>query len=67
MSHTEFIYQNPVDMDENKTLLSAWKSSFPNCGVLALFSEADKEHIPALQKTCHSFGLIKSKLPCHLK
>jgi len=57
MSHTEFIYQNPVNMDENRTLLSVWKSSFPNCGVFALFSETDKDHIPALQKICRDTQL----------
>ncbi|HHJ80224.1 MAG TPA: histidine kinase [Candidatus Tenderia electrophaga] len=57
MTHTEFIYQNPVDMDESRALLSAWKSSFPNAGVLALFSETDKDHIPALQKICRNAQL----------
>lgn len=57
MTNTEFIFQDPVDMDENRVMIESWKSSQPNCGVFALFSEIDSDHIPTLQKICKEVGL----------
>jgi len=57
MTNTEFIYQDPVDMEVNLILIESWKSSLPNCGVFALVSEVDKQHIAALQKICSDLKL----------
>ncbi len=57
MTKTEFIFQDPVDMDENRALIAFWKTVLPNCGVFAMFSEIDKQHIPALQEICNDAQL----------
>ena len=57
MTNTEFIYQDPVNMEETRILIEEWKSSLPNCGIFALVSEIDREHIPSLQKICRQAQL----------
>lgn len=54
---TDAIRHLPLDEDTLSACLEAWRSDHPQCAVLALLPEQEKERLPVLQSGCHDRGI----------
>ncbi|TPQ25604.1 FIST signal transduction protein [Methylomonas koyamae] len=57
MAPASFAYFPSIELAAIESRLAEWRALFPEMGVLALFPEAEKASIPALQALCNRGGL----------
>ncbi len=57
MTPSSATYFSSLDQADITQKLAAWRGAWPDCGVLALLAEADREGLPALRAACRETGV----------